>query len=195
MRHASSARETERYGARQSVESGDGKNPRVAAGRSNLDFERVDIRDRGRRRSCHGGRPLRCRSVHLAAQVAVTTSRGRPRTGFCDQCPRHIQRARRHSAPLSGGCLHLCLDKQGLRQDRAPRRPSCAAIGTPTSTGPTASAKASRSISCRPTGARRALQISTSLISREFTRSLPRRFGSRASTDRASSAWRIRAAA
>ena len=52
--------------------------------------------------------------------------------------------------------------------------------------------RASRSISCRRTAARKAPRTSTLLISREYTKFPPRRSASRASTDRGSSASRTK---
>ena len=131
--------------------------------------------------------------IHLAAQVAVTTSVADPRTDFAVNAfgTFNVLDAVRLHCP--DAVLHLCVDQQGLRQDRRSQHPSCAAIAMPTSTDRTASAKASRLTFSRPTAARRERPISTRSISRGSTRSPPRRSASRASTGRASSAWRIRA--
>ncbi len=59
--------------------------------------------------------------LHLAAQVAVTTSVDRPAHRLRDQRARHVQRARSRAPALPGGGLHLRLDQQGLRQDRGRR--------------------------------------------------------------------------
>ena len=131
--------------------------------------------------------------IHLAAQVAVTTSVVDPRADFMINAlgTFNVLDAVRLHCPEA--VLHLRVDQQGLRQDRgsrvrAARQPLCLY-----STGHTASARASRSIFCRPMAARRGRLINTRSISRGSTRSRQRRSASRASTGRASSAWRTRA--
>ena len=94
-----------------------------------FDFEHVDVRDRAAiDRVMANGRFDAV--IHLAAQVAVTTSVTDPRHRFRRQRARHLQHARRGPPALSGGGLHLRLDQQGLRQDRrreqrAARQPVC----------------------------------------------------------------------
>ena len=92
-----------------------------------FDFEQIDVRDRAAVDRVIAERSFDA-VIHLAAQVAVTTSVVDPRTDFAGERARHLQRARRRPAPLPGSRLHLCLDQQGLRQDcgrraRAARQP------------------------------------------------------------------------
>ena len=157
-----------------------------------FDFAQVDVRDRAAVDRCLPDEPVRCGASSCRAGRRHDVGR-RPAHRFCRECLRHIQRARCGATLLSGSRVHLRFDQQGVRQDCRCGSPSCGAIGTPIQTGLTVLAKASRSTSCRLTAARKALPINTCSILRESTGFPPPHSVSRASTDRASSAWRTRA--
>ena len=132
--------------------------------------------------------------LHLAAQVAVTTSVTDPRHRLRDQRARHLQRARGASAaarrrPIvlytSTNKVYGNMEHEGveLRDGRyAYKRP-----------GPRGEREPRRSTSTRPTAARRAPPTSTCATTRGSTGCARWSSASPASTARASSASRTRA--
>ena len=82
-----------------------------------FDFEHVDVRDRAAidRVMANGRFDADHSSGGASGRHHV---RHRPQHRFRRQRHRHLQYARRDPPPLSGGGLHLCVDQQGLRQDR-----------------------------------------------------------------------------
>ena len=184
--------ELERHRSRQSLQAGHRQEPGMAARRHDLRF-----------RACRRARPRGNRSRHGRMAGSTPSSIWRPRwpSRPPSPTPAPISPSTR-SAPSTCSMRSACTARRRSSSSPRPtrstarsraRRASCAATATPISIGRTASAKPSRSTSFRPTAARRAPPISTRSTTRESTRSPRRRSGSRASTGRASSAWRIRA--
>ena len=84
---------------------------------TSFEFAQVDVRDRAAVDHVFADRPVRRRDSSRRAGRRHDLGR-RPAHRFRGECARHVQRARCGTALLPGSRIHLCLDQQGLRQDR-----------------------------------------------------------------------------
>ena len=81
-----------------------------------LAFAKVDLRDAEATRHFFGAHHDASWVLHLAGQVAVTSSVADPRTDFEINAQGTLKRARRDARVGDSGGVAVCVDEQGLRQ-------------------------------------------------------------------------------